>query len=101
MNGHVGAIRDALQGFAASEGFQPSETIVRVWPSVWPGNVHAIVSVPSFEEYTMLDRQKLAWDYLKQHLAGNHITHLTSLQTLAPSEWNRISEEPIMAVLTS
>jgi hypothetical protein len=97
IGSHVRAIREVLTRFAREQGDKPDEFVVRVWPSPWPGNVHALVSVTSFRDKTALDRQAMIWDYLREHLPAEHRVHLASLEALSSDEWDLVSDEPLLA----
>lgn len=94
MSEHLRAVREALEDYASSVADDPQGAVIRVWPSAWADNVHAIISLPAFTGKRAMDRQNAVWEYLRAHLPPEHRSRLSSLQTLSPDEWARIQDEP-------
>ena len=99
MMDHLRAIRLALESFATTKGSDSRRAVIRVWPSEWADNVHAVISIPEFDAMRSMDRQNEVWEYLRSNLPPSHRSRLSSLRTLSTDEWAKVEQEPSASLL--
>lgn len=77
-------IEETLREFVHHRGGE----VVHVFESEW-GHLRAIIATNAFKDMNVVLRQEMIWDWLREHVASEHLVFLYGVHAMDDTEYKR------------